>query len=468
MLNPHTVLGVTATADVKEVKRAYRKLALQYHPDVCKSADGHERFMALTQAYEQLLGRAEGKTDPGHASATSWDFHDWYWNFRMQRSWEKQARKAKKAAEAAKKAAAEGAAAEAAADEEEAEAEAAGEEAPGVGGEDSAESACGGGRRSSTAGAGFKQTEGRENLRSQLAGLRHRAAVRANRPPAPPSPTASSASASAASPAASTASADGPEQPRRRRAATSLAAATAATGSAASVDQDQEPGGEEAPAAQRPQGQGQWFGGLPRPDWTWSWTWSWEETGSDDEGAPPAPAHTAHAPAHAAHVGTGSAASAASADGGEGDDGGLASQFTHVLYGMDHVEAAPAGHVGGGSREDGGCMTVHDGHLGTVLNSAVPFPASYSANTIASGSAAADAEQAGSDASGAEEAGAEDAEPESPFSNPWEKAAAGGAQAGAAGARRRQFVADSGTREGVAHQLSGLRRKAAMKVAMEA
>ncbi len=79
IMNPHKVLGVNDNADVKDIKRAYRKLALEYHPDVCKTEEAHHQFITMTQAYELLLGKAEGKADPNHAAASGWDFHDWYW-----------------------------------------------------------------------------------------------------------------------------------------------------------------------------------------------------------------------------------------------------------------------------------------------------------------------------------------------------------------------------------------------------
>jgi molecular chaperone DnaJ len=47
-------LGVTQTASTDEIKRAYRKLARQYHPDVNPDPTAHERFKEISTAYEVL------------------------------------------------------------------------------------------------------------------------------------------------------------------------------------------------------------------------------------------------------------------------------------------------------------------------------------------------------------------------------------------------------------------------------
>lgn len=47
-------LGVSRDAKPDEIKRAYRKLARRYHPDVSKEPDAEEQFKAVQEAYEVL------------------------------------------------------------------------------------------------------------------------------------------------------------------------------------------------------------------------------------------------------------------------------------------------------------------------------------------------------------------------------------------------------------------------------
>jgi curved DNA-binding protein len=47
-------LGVARSASPEEIKRAYRKLARKYHPDVSKEPNAEERFKEVAEAYEVL------------------------------------------------------------------------------------------------------------------------------------------------------------------------------------------------------------------------------------------------------------------------------------------------------------------------------------------------------------------------------------------------------------------------------
>lgn len=66
----YQALGVTKSATAEEIKKAYRRLALQYHPDRNKGKDAESKFKEVTKAYEVLSDPAKKQTYDqfGHAA----------------------------------------------------------------------------------------------------------------------------------------------------------------------------------------------------------------------------------------------------------------------------------------------------------------------------------------------------------------------------------------------------------------
>ena len=57
----YKLMGLARDASADDIKKAYRKLARKYHPDVSKEAGAEDRFKAINEAYEALRDPAKRK-----------------------------------------------------------------------------------------------------------------------------------------------------------------------------------------------------------------------------------------------------------------------------------------------------------------------------------------------------------------------------------------------------------------------
>lgn len=67
----YQTLGVARDADLDQIKKAYRKLARTYHPDVSKAPDAEARFKEAAEAYATLkdTGKRAAYDELGHPQA---------------------------------------------------------------------------------------------------------------------------------------------------------------------------------------------------------------------------------------------------------------------------------------------------------------------------------------------------------------------------------------------------------------
>ncbi len=82
----YAILGVEPTASAEDIRKAYRRLARRYHPDVSKEDDAEERFKEVSEAYQTLSDPEKreaydqlGRHRPGEDFQPSpeWDTRFW-------------------------------------------------------------------------------------------------------------------------------------------------------------------------------------------------------------------------------------------------------------------------------------------------------------------------------------------------------------------------------------------------------
>lgn len=69
----HKVLGLQAGANIAEVKQAYRKLSIKYHPDTSNEKNTAQ-FIEITKAYQRIITSADNKKSSAVSSPSAWRY----------------------------------------------------------------------------------------------------------------------------------------------------------------------------------------------------------------------------------------------------------------------------------------------------------------------------------------------------------------------------------------------------------
>ncbi|XP_022934104.1 chaperone protein dnaJ 8, chloroplastic-like [Cucurbita moschata] len=64
LLDPYQTLRIQPGASESEVKKAFRRLALQYHPDVCRGSNCGVQFHQINEAYDIVMNNLRGISTP--------------------------------------------------------------------------------------------------------------------------------------------------------------------------------------------------------------------------------------------------------------------------------------------------------------------------------------------------------------------------------------------------------------------
>ena len=70
----YTVLGLETGADPEQVKQAFRRLSIKYHPD-SSGSDTSEKFIKICQAYKAIISRSgTSESTSNHQKSSSWRY----------------------------------------------------------------------------------------------------------------------------------------------------------------------------------------------------------------------------------------------------------------------------------------------------------------------------------------------------------------------------------------------------------
>ncbi len=67
----YQIMGISQNISNEELKKKYKKLVLQYHPDRNKGTDTTKKFIVITDAYNKILQFKKKYVEPLHTNFDS-------------------------------------------------------------------------------------------------------------------------------------------------------------------------------------------------------------------------------------------------------------------------------------------------------------------------------------------------------------------------------------------------------------
>lgn len=77
MQEPYEILRVSKDATAEEIRKAYRTLAMQFHPDRNPDKDAEKRFIQINAAYNFLRNKEAQQALTGGGKTPKVKLHDW-------------------------------------------------------------------------------------------------------------------------------------------------------------------------------------------------------------------------------------------------------------------------------------------------------------------------------------------------------------------------------------------------------
>lgn len=87
MTDYYKILGISKNATEDEIKKAYRKLAMKYHPDLNPSKDAEDKMKEINEAYEQVMKNKNQSTSSNKSTSNSNTYTSYHNNYSNRKAY---------------------------------------------------------------------------------------------------------------------------------------------------------------------------------------------------------------------------------------------------------------------------------------------------------------------------------------------------------------------------------------------